>query len=97
MYRQVGNLELNGKGIAQRGLLVRHLILPNKGGGTRKVFSFLREEISPTVYLSIMSQYFPAYKAQEFKGLNRRITREEYEEALRIASELDLERGWRQD
>lgn len=97
MYRQVGDLELNGKGIAQRGLLVRHLILPNRGAGTRKVFSFLREEISARTYLSIMSQYFPAYKAQEFRELNRKVTREEYEEALHIASELGLERGWRQN
>ncbi|GAI32824.1 unnamed protein product [marine sediment metagenome] len=97
MYRQVGDLELNEEGIAQRGLLVRHLILPNEGAGTRKVFSFLREEISPRTYLSTMSQYFPAYKAQEFRELNRKVTREEYEEALHIASELGLERGWRQD
>ncbi|MFQ5834909.1 MAG: radical SAM protein [bacterium] len=97
MHRQVGDLRLNREGIAQRGLLVRHLVLPNGLAGTRKVFAFLAEEISSHTYISIMSQYFPAYKAQEFKELNRRITRQEYQQALDIANELGLERGWRQD
>jgi len=97
MYRQVGNLKLNKEGIAQRGLLIRHLVLPNKLAGTRNVFSFLAKEISPNTYVSIMSQYFPAYKAQEFEELNRRITPKEYKEALDTAKELDLQRGWQQD
>ena len=97
MYRQVGNLKLNKDGVAQRGLLVRHLVLPNRLAGTRNVFSFLAKEISPNTYVSIMSQYFPAYRAQEFEELNRRITPEEYKEALDIAKELGLQRGWQQN
>jgi len=97
MHRQVGNLKLNKEGIAQRGLLARHLVLPNKLAGTKNVFSFLAKEISPNTYVSIMSQYFPAYKAQEFEELNRRITPKEYKEALDTAKELDLQRGWQQD
>ncbi|MFQ6067434.1 MAG: radical SAM protein, partial [bacterium] len=97
MHRQVGDLRLDREGIAQRGLLVRHLVLPNGLGGTRKVFVFLAEEISSHTYISIMSQYFPAYEAQEFKELNRRITPQEYQQALDIANRLGLERGWRQD
>ncbi len=96
MHRQVGDLRLNKEGIAQRGLLVRHLVLPNGQAGTRRVFAFLAEEISSHTYISIMSQYFPAYKAQEFKELNRRITRQEYQQALDIVKQLGLERGWRQ-
>jgi len=97
MYRQVGNLKLNKDGVAQRGLLLRHLVLPNGLAGTRNVFSFLAKEISPNTYVSIMSQYFPAYRAQEFEELNRRITPEEYKEALDIAKELGLQRGWQQE
>jgi len=97
MYQQVGNLKLNKDGVAQRGLLVRHLVLPNGLAGTRNVFSFLAKEISPNTYVSIMSQYFPAYRAQEFEELNRRITPEEYKEALDIAKELGLQRGWQQN
>jgi len=97
MYRQVGNLKLDERGIAWRGLLVRHLILPNGLAGTKKVFSFLADEISPDTYVSIMSQYFPAYRAKGFEELNRRITDKEYEEALTIAQKLDLKRGWQQN
>jgi len=97
MYRQVGNLRINKEGIAQKGLLVRHLVLPNGLARSRKVLTFLAKEISPYVYVSIMSQYFPAYRAREFKELNRRITPEEYEEVLSVADELGLKRGWRQE
>jgi len=97
MYRQVGDLELDEKGIAQRGLLVRHLVLPNGLARTEKIFGFLAKEISSSTYVSIMSQYFPAHKAQEFKELNRGITGKEYEEALTIARKLGLKRGWQQN
>jgi len=96
MHRQVGDLKLDEQGIARKGLLVRHLVLPNGLARTEKVFNFLAKEISPATYVSIMSQYFPTYRAQEFKELNRRITGEEYKEALAIARELGLERGWQQ-
>lgn len=97
MYRQVGDLRLDKEGVAQRGLLVRHLVLPNGQAGTRKVLAFLAEEISSHTYISIMSQYFPAYEAQEFKELNRRITRQEYQQVLDMAEQLGLETGWRQN
>jgi len=97
MYRQVGDLRLDEEGIAKRGLLVRHLVLPNKLARTKRVFSFLAKEISPATYISIMSQYFPAYRAEESEELNRRITDKEYEEALDIARELGLKRGWQQN
>jgi len=96
MFKQVGNLQLNKEGIAYKGLLVRHLILPHGLAKTRNVFEFIAKEISPLTYISLMSQYFPAYRAQEFRELNRRITQEEYEEALEITEELGLKRGWQQ-
>ncbi|MCD6318171.1 radical SAM protein [Candidatus Aerophobetes bacterium] len=97
MHRQVGNLKLNKEGIAKRGLLVRHLILPNGLAETKNVFNFVAKEISPQTYVSIMSQYFPAYKALYIEELNRKITLKEYNQALKIAEEVGLENGWRQD
>jgi len=96
MHRQVGNLRMDNNGIAQRGLLVRHLILPNGLAKSREVLSFLAEEISPKTYISLMDQYFPAYRATKFKELNRKITLREYEQVISIAQELGLNRGWRQ-
>lgn len=97
MFRQVGNLVLDEKGIAKQGLIIRHLILPNNLSGTQDVMKFLAEEISKDVYISLMSQYFPAYKAHEIKELSRRITEEEYDEAYRIMQKYGLENGWVQE
>jgi putative pyruvate formate lyase activating enzyme len=92
MHRQVGDLQLDRRGIAQRGLLVRHLVLPEGLAGTAKVVRFLAEEISPHTYLNLMDQYRPCYKAQEFSELNRRISSAEYAEAVRLAEEAGLRR-----
>jgi putative pyruvate formate lyase activating enzyme len=94
MYRQVGNLVLDEDGIATRGLIIRHLILPGGLSGTERVMKFLAEEISKDVYISLMSQYFPAFKAHEFKELSRRITADEYEEAYQTMRKYGLENGW---
>jgi putative pyruvate formate lyase activating enzyme len=97
MYRQVGNLALDEKGIARRGLIIRHLILPGGISGTEEIMKFLAEEVSKDVYISLMSQYFPAYKAIEMKELSRRITFAEYEEAYQIMQKYGLENGWVQE
>ncbi len=97
MFRQVGNLELDENGIAKRGLIIRHLVLPNGNSGTEGVMKFLAEEISKDVHLSLMSQYFPAYKAHEIPELSRRITSEEYDEAYQIMQGYGLENGWVQE
>ena len=94
MYRQVGNLELDEQGIAKRGLIIRHLVLPEGISGTRGVMQFLATEISKDVYISLMSQYFPAFKAGETKELSRRITVDEYEDARRTMEQYGLENGW---
>ncbi len=86
MHRQVGDLEIVD-GIARRGLLVRHLVLPNNLAGTHEIVRFLAQEISPNTYLNIMAQYHPCYRAYELPELGRPITEEEFiraqEEALR--------------
>ena len=82
MYRQVGDLQVDERGIATRGLLVRHLILPNNLAGTDKIVHFLAEEISTNTYLNLMNQYRPEFLAQHFPEINRRISQAEYHQAI---------------
>ena len=97
MYRQVGNLVMDEHGIAQRGLLVRHLVLPHGVAGTEAVMKFLATEISADVYISLMSQYFPAFKSAEHPEINRRISEQEYDEAYDIKMKYGLKNGWVQN
>ena len=92
MHRQVGDLQLDKDGLARRGLLVRHLVLPHGAGGTRQVVRFLAEEISPDTYLNIMDQYRPAHLAQKYPAINRAVSGDEYQAALRMAYEAGLHR-----
>lgn len=92
MHRQVGDLRLNADGIAARGLIVRHLVLPNGASGTEQVMQFLAREISPDTYVNIMDQYQPVYRAGEYPELNRAISREEYEAAIAAARAAGLRR-----
>ena len=91
MYRQVGNLKVDERGIAVRGLLIRHLVLPNDISTTREVMNFLRS-IDPQLAVNVMDQYFPFYKAKDYPELARRITREELERALKEAEGFKLVR-----
>ena len=91
MHRQVGDLVLED-GVAVRGLMVRHLVLPNDVSNTEKVLKFLHE-LSPNLYLSLMSQYYPSYKADECRELSRSITSWEYDKALELAKKLGF-RGY---
>jgi putative pyruvate formate lyase activating enzyme len=90
MHRQVGDLQIDENGLATRGLLVRHLVLPRNLAGTRQIVQFLVDEISKRTYLNLMAQYYPAYNANRFPELNRLITRNEYKAAVRIAREVGL-------
>jgi putative pyruvate formate lyase activating enzyme len=92
MHRQVGDLVMDSRGIALRGLLVRHLVLPGGLAGTEEIVKFLVEEISPNTYTNIMAQYYPCYQAIENPPLDRRITIEEYNKAVKIAFEAGLRR-----
>jgi putative pyruvate formate lyase activating enzyme len=85
MFRQVGDLTLDERGIARRGLLVRHLVLPGGIAGTPEVLRFLAEEVSPRTYLNLMDQYHPCYRADEYPPLDRSVDREEYGQALMLA------------
>jgi putative pyruvate formate lyase activating enzyme len=92
MHRQVGDLEMDESGVALRGLLVRHLVLPEGLAGTEEIVKFLAEEISPDTYTNIMAQYYPCYKAGEQPPLDRRITNSEYRKAVRAALDAGLKR-----
>jgi putative pyruvate formate lyase activating enzyme len=94
MHRQVGDLVIDSHGLARRGLLVRHLVMPNGLAGTRQVMRFLAREISPDTYVNIMPQYRPEGRASCDPRLNRAITRAEWHEAITAAREEGL---WRLD
>ncbi len=97
MHRQVGDLEMDDRGIARRGLLIRHLVLPDNIAGSEPVLKFLAEKVSPKSYISLMSQYFPQYRADEFPELNRRVTRAEYLSVQNQMKALGLTSGWLQN
>jgi putative pyruvate formate lyase activating enzyme len=92
MHRQVGDLVVGLDSIAERGLLVRHLVLPGGLAGTQAAMRFLAREVSPDTYVNIMDQYRPCGEAEGQPPLNRRISRKEYEEALRLAVEEGIQR-----
>jgi putative pyruvate formate lyase activating enzyme len=94
MHRQVGDLDLDEHGIAQSGLLIRHLVLPRGAAGSGEVLKFIAEEISRDSYVNIMDQYHPAYHAGRHPDLNRRIRDEEYEQAVTLALRYGLHRGF---
>jgi putative pyruvate formate lyase activating enzyme len=92
MHRQVGDLQIGPDGVARRGLLVRHLLLPQNIAGTDHVLGFLAREVSPDTYLNLMDQYYPCYRADEYPELARRITAAEYAEARAAAARHGLHR-----
>lgn len=94
MHRQVGDLTFHDNGLARRGLLVRHLVMPNGLANTREIMRFLAREVSPDTYVNIMDQYRPAGRAERYEIINRALLRSEHQEAVRIAREEGL---WRFD
>jgi putative pyruvate formate lyase activating enzyme len=92
MHRQVGDLIVNEEGIAIRGLIVRHLVLPNGLAGSEKIFEFIAKEISKNTFINIMDQYWPAYKAYQYPELSRRIIEKEFQEAINLAKKFGLKR-----
>jgi len=97
MFRQVGNLALDSDGIATSGVLVRHLVLPQGMSGSAEVFRFMAEEVSRDIYVSLMSQYFPAYQAVDHPQLGRKITPAEFDKAVRMFYNAGLRNGYIQE
>jgi len=94
MQRQVGTLSCDGHGIAERGLVVRHLVLPGGRAGTHDAMRFVAERLGPSTYVSLMAQYYPAYRAAGIPGMDRRITREEWSDAVDTLEAAGLANGW---
>ncbi|MFO7598256.1 MAG: radical SAM protein [Candidatus Desulfacyla sp.] len=92
MHRQVGDLVLDREGVAVRGLLIRHLVMPNGVAGTAGIMSFLAEEISIDTYVNVMDQYRPCGQAEEDPAINRRLTSQEYREAVAATKAAGLHR-----
>ena len=94
MHRQVGDLHMDENGIANRGLLIRHLVMPGNLGGTGDLMKFIAEELSPASYVNVMQQYRPEYKSRDYPELSRRITYGEYLDAVKTARRFGLHRGF---
>lgn len=92
MHRQVGDLVLDKEGVATRGLLVRHLVMPGGLDETREIVRFLAREVSVDTYVNIMDQYRPCGRAHQYSPIDRRLTNDEFQEALKLAGEAGLQR-----
>lgn len=97
MYRQKGILSFNDNDMAKKGLLIRHLVLPNNISGSKGTFDFVAKEISPDTYMSVMAQYHTANKSSQYEELNRKITQEEYDKVLQDFDNAGLYNGWLQE
>ena len=97
MQKQVGNPIFNEEGIIQKGVIIRHLILPHHLLNTKNILKYVKENFDENTYISIMAQYFPTYKAKEIPEIARKITKEEYEKVENYLYELDLENGYIQE
>jgi putative pyruvate formate lyase activating enzyme len=97
MLRQVGHLECDGDGIGRRGVIIRHLVLPEGRAGSPETLAWIAENLGLDTHIALMSQYFPAHTAAQTEGISRRITAEEYAVAVDALEDADLENGWVQE
>lgn len=97
MERQVGNPKFDENGMIQKGLIIRHLVLPNHLQNTKQVLKWIHKNMDSQVYVSVMAQYFPEYKACEREDINRKLTKGEYEEVMNFAQKLGIENGYFQE
>jgi len=97
MYRQVGNIECDKNGIAKKGVIIRHLVMPNHIENSKRVLKWINDNMPQDIYVSVMNQYFPTYKAKEIELLNRKITKREAKKIEDFLYSLDLSNGYIQD
>lgn len=97
MYKQVRKAEFDDEGIMQKGIIIRHLILPNHLQNTKHILKWIKENMPKDVYVSIMAQYFPTYKAKEDKLINRKLSKKEYREIENYLYTLELKNGYIQE
>ena len=97
MYKQVGKVILDENGLIKKGVIIRHLILPNNVDNTKLVLKWIKDTFNDNVFLSLMAQYFPTNKASMYKELNRKLTKEEYDEVEEYLYSLNIENGYIQE
>ena len=97
MQKQVGAPKLNEDGIIQKGLIIRHLVLPNNIENSEKILRWIKSNIDEEVYISIMAQYFPSYKAKQMNDINRKLSEEEYAKIENLVYGLDIKNGYMQE
>ena len=97
MINQVGNPVFNDDGIIQKGVIIRHLILPNHIRNSKNILKWIKENLNEDVYVSVMAQYFPTYKAKQIEGMDRKINKKEYNEVEKYLYTLDIKNGYMQD
>ena len=97
MYRQVGNIEFDENGIAKKGIIIRHLVMPNHVENSKKVLQWIKDNMPDDIFVSVMNQYFPTYKAKEFKDINRKLTNREIKKIEEFIYSLNFKNGYIQD
>lgn len=97
MIKQVGEPKVNENGIIEKGVMIRHLVLPNHIENSKKVLKWIKENLPKEIYISIMAQYFPTYKAKEDKNINRKLTKGEWKEVEDYIDEIGIENGYVQE
>lgn len=97
MERQVGEPQFDENGMIKKGLIVRHLIMPNNIENSKKVLKWIKENLREEIYISVMTQYFPTNKASKYPEINRKITKDEYDEIEEYIEELNIQNGYMQD
>lgn len=97
MYNQVGNATFDGEGLIKKGVIIRHLVLPNHIQNTKNILRWIKENMPEDIYVSVMAQYFPTYKANEDNLINRKLTKKEYKEVFNYLYSLDIKNGYIQD
>ena len=97
MYNQVGTAKFDENGIIQKGIIIRHLVLPNHIQNTKNILKWISENMPDDIYVSIMAQYFPTYKSKKDNLINRKLSKKEYREVLNYLYSLDLKNGYIQE
>ena len=97
MYNQVGKATFDENGLIKKGVIIRHLVLPNHIQNTKNILKWIKDNMPDDIYVSVMAQYFPAYKAKEDNLINRKLNKKEYNEVLNYLYSLDLENGYIQE
>lgn len=97
MYKQVGKNEYDENGLLKKGMIIRHLVLPNNIQNSKNVLKWIKDNMPNDITISLMAQYFPTYKACEDKEINRKLTKQEYEEIENYLYELGIENGYMQE